>query len=279
MKFLLCLFISFVFCAHANADSTPSTASANVHILDPMAMPELDRQRIIRIYLPPGYEQSDHRYPVLYMHDGQNLFDNATSYAGEWGVDEALDSLAKSQHLEVIVVGIDNGQEKRMNELSPWTNKRFGNAEGIQYTGFIVNVLKPYIDQHYRTLEDRENTAIMGSSMGGFISHYAIHQYPGVFGMAGIFSPSYWYSRQVFKHTQEHPVPPDTRLYLMTGSKEGSQAVNGLEKMTKLLNKQKHPASNLHSEVVPDGEHNEKFWRSEFPKAVSWLFEKQASGI
>jgi predicted alpha/beta superfamily hydrolase len=276
MKFLFCFIILFTCFGNAYADSNSSTASSNVHILDPMTIPELDRQRTIRIYLPPGYIENSHRYPVLYMHDGQNLFDKATSYAGEWEVDEAMDALAKSKGLEIIVVGIDNGQEKRLNELSPWTNKRFGKAEGEQYTKFIVTVLKPYIDQNFRTLADRDNTGIMGNSMGGFISHYAIHQYPEIFGMAGIFSPSYWYSKNVFQHTKEKPLPSSARVYLLMGGKEGRQAINGLEKMTKLLKTQKHPEENLYSQVVPDGEHNEKFWRSEFPKAVAWLFEKHS---
>ena len=276
MKFLFCLIIAFAFCKHANAETLASTAAPNVDILDAMAMPGLNRQRIVRIYLPPGYEKNERRYPVLYMHDGQNLFDNATAYAGEWGVDETLNELAKSQGLEVIVVGVDNGQEKRLNELSPWTNKRFGKAEGRVYVNFMVNVLKPYIDKYYRTLADRGNTAIMGSSMGGFISHYAVHQYSDVFGMAGIFSPSYWYSSEVFKHTRKNPAPALARIYLMMGGKEGPEAIDGVKQMTALLQAQKHPAENLHSEVVPGGEHNEQFWRSEFPKAVSWLFKKPA---
>ena len=99
MKFLFFLIIAFAFCNHANAETLASTAAPNVHILDAMAMPGLNRQRIIRIYLPPDYEINKRRYPVLYMHDGQNLFDNATAYAGEWGVDETLNELAKSQAL------------------------------------------------------------------------------------------------------------------------------------------------------------------------------------
>ena len=276
MKFLFCLIIAFAFCRHENAETLASTAAPNVHVLDAMAMPGLNRQRIIRIYLPPDYEKNERRYPVLYMHDGQNLFDNATAYAGEWGVDETLNELAKSQALEVIVVGVDNGQEKRLNELSPWTNKRFGKAEGKLYANYMVNVLKPYIDKYYRTLADRGNTAIMGSSMGGFISHYAVHQYSDVFGMAGIFSPSYWYSSEIFKHTKKNPAPASARIYLMMGGKEGPEAIDGVKQMTALLHAQKHPAENLHSEVVSGAEHNEQFWRSEFPKAVSWLFKKPA---
>lgn len=269
MLLLLMLFVPAILFAETRV----STASSGTHVMPAIEMPGMNRQRIIRVYLPPGYQIGKRRYPVLYMHDAQNLFDEATSYAGEWGVDETLDQLAKSRGLEIIVIGIDNGQEKRLNELSPWTNKRFGIAEGKLYLDFIVNTLKPSIDRDYRTLPDRENTAIMGSSMGGLMSHYAIHRYPAVFSKAGIFSPSYWYSKNIFTHTKAKPTPASAKLYLISGSREGEEAIRDLEKMGKLLRAQKHPEKNLHLAVVTDGEHNEKFWRTEFPNAVTWLFE------
>ena len=115
----------------AAAVPAKSTATAGVSILTPqLLIPGLNRQRTLRLYLPPGYATSTKRYPVLYMHDGQNLFDAATAYAGEWGVDETLDALAKSQGLELIVVGIDNGGVNRMTELNAWDNTRFGKGEG-----------------------------------------------------------------------------------------------------------------------------------------------------
>lgn len=170
-----------------------SSAQANVSLLpELLQIPGLNRQRQIRVYVPPGYANSQRRYPVLYMHDGQNLFDAATAYAGEWRVDETLNALSESGQLELIVVGIDNGQEKRMTELNPWSHPRFGVAQGREYMEFVVEVVKPLIDRRYRTKADRANTAIMGSSMGGLISHYAINQYPEVFSKAGIFSPAYW---------------------------------------------------------------------------------------
>ena len=118
---------------HGTIDVSPATvkssASAKVTVLSPqLTIPGLNRQRTVRIYLPPGYATSTKRYPVLYMHDGQNLFDNATAYAGEWGVDEVLDELAQSQGLELIVVGIDNGGVQRITELNAWDNARFCNA-------------------------------------------------------------------------------------------------------------------------------------------------------
>ncbi|HEY8570154.1 alpha/beta hydrolase [Microbulbifer sp.] len=173
----------------ATPAATSSTAQANVQVMPAIAMDSLQRARTYRIYLPSGYEESDRRYPVLYMHDGQNLFDDATSYVGEWGVDESLNQLAQTCGLEVIVVGIDHGDKLRMTELNPYDNERFGSGEGNAYVDFLVKELKPRIDREYRTLADRDHTAIMGSSMGGLISNHAINRYPDIFGMAGFFLP------------------------------------------------------------------------------------------
>ena len=251
-----------------------STATAGVSVWpERVAMPGLGRDRSIRMYLPPSYATSTKRYPVLYIHDGQNLFDAATSYAGEWGVDETLDGLAQSKGLEIIVVGIDNGGEKRMTELNAWDHPRFGHAEGRQYMDFIVNTLKPLVDANYRTLAGRENTGIMGSSMGGLISQYAILQYPQVFSKAGIFSPAYWTGLAVFDMTAKHPPAADARLALYMGGAEGD-AVAVYERMLAQLKVQGHPASQTWARLTPQAQHNEAAWRAEFGAAVQWLFAR-----
>ena len=260
----------------ADAAPTPtraSTALPGVSLLpEPLEMPGLDRKRQVRLYLPPGYATSDKRYPVLYMHDGQNLFDEATAYAGEWKVDETLDALAKEGRLELIVVGIDNGQEKRMTELNAWTNQQFGAAEGRAYTDFIVKVLKPLIDSRYRTLPGREHTAIMGSSMGGLASHYAIAQYPQVFSKAGVFSPAYWTAQPAFDFMAQHPVPKDARLFMLMGEKEGGRMVPDVERMAAVVRTSGHPAANTVLKIVPGAEHNEAFWSDELREALLWMF-------
>lgn len=257
----------------ATMNEKTATATVNVEVL-PFAfvMDGLDRQRTIRLYLPPNYHQSQQAYPVLYMHDGQNLFDERTAYAGEWNVDESLNQLAQQQILELIVVAIDNGGDKRMNELSPWENKRFGPPEGKEYMDFIVNVVKPYIDSNFRTLSDVKHTGIMGSSMGGLISHYAIHAYPTVFGMAGIFSPSYWYSTEVFEFTKTHKADLDAKLYILFGDKEGDGMIVDSGRMMRQLKTQGHPRENTQFKRIAGGEHNELLWREAFPEAVTWLF-------
>jgi len=249
----------------------PHTAQPNVQVLAPMMIPGLNRQRTVRLYLPPGYADSKERYPVLYMHDGQNLFDAATSFAGEWEVDERLNSLAQTRPLELIVVGIDNGGDHRALELAPFDNAN-GKAEGDAYLAFIVDVVKPYIDAHYRTKSGRADTGIMGSSFGGLISHYAICRYPDVFGRAGLFSPSYWYTAPIYAYTMTHPPRVDTRLYFYAGGREGAHMVEDMQRMVTQLRTQGFPEALLSVRVAEDARHNESAWRAEFPRAVEWLF-------
>ncbi|MES2150617.1 MAG: alpha/beta hydrolase-fold protein [Pseudomonadota bacterium] len=274
---LLCLVLLTPGCGGqagaAPAPAAQSSAQANVALLPQLLdMPGLDRQRQIRIYVPPSYASSGKRYPVLYMHDGQNLFDAATAYAGEWNVDETMNELAASGQLELIVVGIDNGQDRRMTELNAWSNPAYGPAEGRQYMDFIVKVVKPLIDQQYRTRPERADTAIMGSSMGGLVSHYAINQYPQVFGKAGIFSPSYWVAAPVFDFIAAQPAARDARLYLLMGQLEGGSMVPDVERAYAAVLGAGHPVGAVSLRIVPGAGHNEAFWRAEFRAAVLWLF-------
>jgi alpha-glucosidase len=280
-RHLACLFALGLLAAgggraeEANAGTAPapkpSTAQANVHVLPALTIPGLGRQRQIRIYLPPDYDASERRYPVLYMHDGQNLFDAATGFAGEWEVDETLNSLARDG-LELIVVGVDNGGEHRMQELTAWDNAKFGKAEGDAYLEFIVDVVKPYIDEHYRTKSDRPHTAIMGSSLGGLISHYAIYRYPQVFGMAGLFSPSYWYAPDVYTYTAAHALPRDAKLYFYCGGKEDESMLGKMNRMVSLVRNSGLPGDHIAVAVEVAAKHNEAAWARAFPRAVAWLF-------
>ena len=258
----------------------PSTAGPGVHVLaQRVAMPGLGRERTVRLYLPPSYESApQRRYPVIYMHDAQNLFDDATSFAGEWGVDETLDELARTRGFEAIVVGIDHGDGERIHELSPWTNPKYGPAQGEQYMAFVVDVVKPFVDARYRTQPGRESTAIAGSSMGGLISHYALLRYPQVFGKAAILSPSYWFAGEVYTQTAAHPWPSGTRTYFYIGGREGDESVPDVDRMIALLRTQAHAAGDIALHVEPGAEHSERAWRAEFPRAVAWLFDLPAPG-
>ena len=228
-------------------------------------------QRTLRIYLPPGYDDSQQRYPVMYMHDAQNLFDESTAYAGEWQVDESLDKLA-SQGLKLIVVGIDHGEQQRLLELSPWTNARFGQARGEDYADFIVNSVKPWVDAEFRTLAGREHTGVMGSSMGGLMSHYLLLNYPQTFSKAGIFSPSYWYSDDVKAFTLSHLPKQDSRLFMLVGGMEGDTMQGDMLAMYQQLLAYGQSPLQIRAVVQADAQHNEAFWRGYFPQAVRWLF-------
>lgn len=234
--------------------------------------PQLTRIPIIRMYFPPDYS-SGRRFPVIYMHDGQNLFDETTSFSGEWHVDEILDSLYKYHQFSCIVVGIYNGGTKRLDEYSPWKNDSLGlGGEGDKYAKFIVKTLKPFIDSHYRTLSDRENTAVMGSSMGGLISLYIALEYPDVFGKAGIFSPSLWFSPKSFELIQKHKTNKLQKFYLLAGAKEGYSTVPDIVKADSLLKKSGLDEDYLKCKISKNGEHNEWFWSEEFGDAVRFLF-------
>lgn len=254
----------------------PFTASPNVRVLDTaFTIPQLNRKRKIWIYLPKGYATVGRAYPVLYMQDGQNLFNEQTAYAGEWGVDEALDSIQRITGKECIVVGIDNGGDKRMSEYTPYdfiANKTAIKAEGKEYVDFIVQTLKPFIDSKYRTKKSAEFTSIAGSSLGGLISYYAILKYPDVFGSAGIFSPSFWVSSQAFTDAEQFVTKASPRFYLYAGGKESATMVSDMKKIATALSS-KNDKYQITTLVDPNGEHNEKNWRREFPRFFMWLMQ------
>jgi len=261
----------------ASAQNKESTANSNVHIIDEVfEMPSLDRTRKIRVYLPPSYSTTNEEYPVLYMHDAQNLFDDSTAYISEWGVDEILNEIAQEGGQEIIVVGIDNNGETRMNEYSPWENSRFGKAEGEAYIDFVVNVIRPFVEKNYRIKEGVESTGVGGSSMGGLISHYAIFKYPDVFGLAMIYSPSYWYAPEpLLSFTTRSDFPDSHKLDFLVGGKEGQMMVNPTKEMFELMVEQNHKRENLRFNLIEEGEHNERFWRSQFKESILWLYQDQ----
>lgn len=248
-----------------------STASKNVHILDSsFYIPQLDRYRRIWIYLPENYQASKKMYPVLYMQDGQNVFDDATSGFGEWGVDEALDSLG-AKHKEIIVVAIDNGGDKRLNEYSPYDMEKYGKGEGDQYVDFLVQTLKPFIDKHYRTKKDERNTFVAGSSMGGLISFYAILKYPEVFGGAGIFSPAFWITPQLKNIDPQKAKKVKGKIYFYAGGQESETMVPDMLYVFEQM--KKYSKAKMQTVIRAEGKHNEPTWRDEFPLFYQWIID------
>lgn len=253
---------------------TNSTAADNVHVLDnDFYMPQLMRSRRIWIYLPPDYETTDKNYPVLYMQDAQNLFDAATSFSGEWEVDETLNDLHAAGDYGCIVIGIENGGASRLDEYSPWYNEQYqAGGEGDEYVEFIVNDLKPYVDANYRTLSERDYTGIMGSSMGGLISHYAGVGYQDVFGKIGAFSCSFWFANESFLQVGDVGDQSEMRVYYLAGAGEGSTMIDNTNGMYNLMLANGFSEDELLLDIDADGQHSEWYWRREFGGAYQWLF-------
>ena len=244
-----------------------STAGKQVMLLDTaFYIPQLKRHRAIHIYLPADYSVSKKRYPVLYMHDGQNLFNDSTSYAGEWGVDECLDSMKK----QCIVVGIDNGPE-RIHEYCAYDMKEYGKAEGRSYVDFLVKTLKPFIDKKFRTLPGHDHTFIAGSSLGGLISLYAVLRYPAVFGGAGLFSTSLWINPEMWAYIRQRAPLVHSKLFFYAGKQEDETMVQNTLKALKIFMKTSHSATR--TVIRDEGRHNEATWRREFPGFYEFLLK------
>ena len=253
------------------------TASLNVQILDTaFIIPQLNRHRRIWIYLPEGYNNNKKHYPVMYMQDGQNIFDAFTAKYGEWGVDECLDSLIAKGKPGCMVVGIDNGGETRMNEYNPYeftwkdslTSKTFL-PQGNEYVDFLIQTLKPYIDKRYRTLPSKENTIIAGSSMGGLISYYAALKYPDVFGKAGIFSPAFWTAGGIDQTTDSLAGKLKGKYFFYMGEKEGKKYIDDMIRIQEKAGK--NSSAMIYSFIDSEGKHNEQAWHKWFAEFYNWI--------
>lgn len=258
--------IFFLFISSGYAQSTASPRVKTFEI----EAPQLDTIKKIWVYIPKSYENSDKRYPVIYMHDAQNLFDRETSFVGEWKVDETLDSLSKP---ESIIIGIEHGGDKRVDELTPFPNDKYGGGNGDEYVDFIVSTLKPYVDKNYNTKTDKANTGIFGSSLGGLISFYAALEYPQIFGKVGVYSPSFWFSEDIYDLAEKSKLDPETKFYFLVGSEESEEMVPDLERMIRLLENKGLQHEKFTCKIVDKGKHNETLWSKNFPGTYLWLME------
>ncbi|MFZ1706149.1 MAG: alpha/beta hydrolase-fold protein [Saprospiraceae bacterium] len=236
-------------------------------------IPQLNRTRRIAVLLPHDYYQSGKQYPVLYLHDGQNLFDDYAPY-GNWGIDKSLASLSKQGKGDVIIVAIDHGGVLRIKELLPYPTSKFTEVEGQLYLKFMMETLKPRIDKEYRVLADRNNTGIGGSSLGGFISLYAGFNYRHIFGKLLIFSPSLWISEEIYSLAKKYVPFGPTDLYLYAGGMESSNHYGNVLRLENILQeKRKYDDFDIHFAHNPNGQHGEIYWGQQFPVALRWLFK------
>lgn len=266
MKFILAL-LSILFFFSSIAQESTASKQVSTFTID---APQLKTSKKIWVYLPKNYSSSDKKFPVIYMHDAQNLFDAKTSYVGEWNIDETLDSISA----QVIVIGIEHGGEKRMEELTPFKHEKYGGGNADNYLDFIVSTLKPYVDKNYRTKTNANNTALFGSSLGGLVSFYGVLKFPKVFGKVGCFSPSFWFNRKEIFELMEKTETFKTKVYFLCGDKEGDDdMVRDLNAMESQVNSKRCYCKNLNKKIIVEGgQHNEKLWREGFKKAYLWLF-------
>lgn len=256
-----------------------------VRVASDVYSPQLDNRRDLLVYLPPSYHNSGRAYPVIYMHDGQNLFDRATSYVGEWQVDETMQTLAQ-EGIEAIIVGIPNTGKDRIEEYSPF-DTRWGKGRGDAYLTFIGETVKPLIDRSFLTLSDRAHTGIAGSSMGGLISMYGYFRFPHLFGLAGVMSPSFWLAGQRLVDFVEHADYAAGRLYLDIGAQEvswkrdsGKQYVNSVYRMYKMLvNRGYHPGEDVLYIEDEHGIHHESAWARRLPDMLRYLLAPQTESV
>ncbi len=247
-------------------------------VVNRIQIPELptEKPRRLYIYLPKGYEQSEQRYPVLYMFDGHNVFYNRhATYGKSWGMREYL---AKTK-LPLILVAVECNPEgfRRLFEYSPWdfsAPRPLGNVQGLGKVtmDWFTTVLKPEIDASYRTLPDREHTLIAGSSMGGLMSLYAAVAYNHVFSRAAVLSPSLWVSPAKLRELiRSQPLADPTRIYMDRGTAEidpKRRALAGMFDVAKELSK---AGADVSANVIPGAEHNEAAWEKRIPDFFKYL--------
>ncbi|ARV15770.1 alpha/beta hydrolase [Polaribacter sp. SA4-12] len=283
ISLFLCLFLLITSCKvipskkekdETKVEEKKSTKAANVSILEKEFVVDglNDISHKIWLYLPPNYDASKEKYNVIYMHDAQNLFDDATSFVGEWSVDETLNSLYKKKGKSFIVVGVENGGTHRIEAYTPWKNLKYGGGKGEIYVDFLVKTLKPFIDKNYRTNSEAKNTAIIGSSLGGLISFYGGLKHPDIFGKIGALSTSFWFSNKVNDFAEQNGNQKNTKLYLLVGDKEGASMVPDTDNMAERLIDSGFPSDNIKTKIAPGGKHTESFWKAEFLEVITYLY-------
>lgn len=241
-------------------------------------IPQLNKERKIWALLPHDYDTSTETYPVLYLHDAQNLFNEDSPY-GNWQIDKKLAVMSDYGIGKIIIIAIEHGEKERLLEYNVGKTL-LGHGQGKQYIRFLTDTLKPYIDQNYRTKPEREFTGIGGSSMGGLVSIFSGLMYPAVYSKLMIFSPSLWVIPKLKFSFVDFFEPQPTKIYLYAGGDEGETMVKHTLKFKKRLLKRESLKDKMHIKlsINDEGKHNETYWSDEFPKAIEWLFFNEKGG-
>ncbi len=273
-----------------DSDSGELLPVARPNEVTPSDIPRLERYRFhsailpdpvdrsVSVYLPRAYfSEPDRRFPVFYLHDGQNLFDPRTSYipGHPWCAHTTADRLIENREVEpVILVGIANTGIRRMAEYTPTRDFKLGGGEGRSYARLLVEELKPAIDATYRTLPEAASTAVGGSSLGGLISLFLGFEYPGTFGKIAVMSPSIWWNnRSILTFVEAPYTRPDLRIWLDMGTSEGAKHLRDTDHLFRLLKRRGwREHIDLAYQRVPGGIHSEDAWANRFDDVLRFLF-------
>ena len=244
-----------------------------IHLIsDEFEMPQLNKKRKIWALLPYDYDSSDESYPVLYLQDAQNLFNEQARY-GNWEIDKKLAVMSEYKIGKIIVIAVEHAEKDRIKEYNVGKTV-LGVGQGKKYIRFITDTLKPFVDKKFRTKTEREFTGIGGSSMGGLVSIYSGLMYPEVYGKLMIFSPSLWVVPKMNFTGVEFDEPADTKIYLYAGGDESETMIDHVKKFQKNMIKNEFVADKMKIKlsINMEGKHSETYWSDEFPKAIEWLF-------
>lgn len=244
-----------------------------VHLVsEEFEIPQLNKTRKVWALLPYDYEDSTERYPVMYLQDAQNLFNEKAQY-GNWEIDKKLAVMAEYKIGKIIIIAVEHADNERILEFNVG-NTVLGAGQGKKYIRFLTDTLKPFVDSNFRTKPEREHTGIGGSSMGGLVSIFSGIMYPEVFGKLMIFSPSLWVVPKIKLSFLDMEEAEDTRIYLYAGGDESATMIDHVKNFKKRLLKKDSlkDKMKIRLSINEQGKHNERYWSDEFPKAIEWLF-------
>jgi len=279
----LCAFVALFVAGAANAQQ-PHTLTGDIREHKSFHSSVLNNDRDLVVYLPPGYEAAKkRRYAVFYMHDGQNLFDGATSFipGQEWRVDETAEALIAAGKIEpLIIVGIYNTGKDRISEYTPAPDQKYKGGQADLYGRMLVEELKPFIDRTYRTLPGPQHTGLGGSSLGGLVSLYLGLKYPTVFGRLAVVSPSVWFAdHHIVRYVEASQSKGKTRIWLDIGTREGANVEDAQRSVSDarllketLIKKGWKSGTNLGYFEAEGAEHNERAWAARVERILEFLF-------
>ena len=244
----------------------------------------LRNQRDLIIYTPPGYaERSARRFPVLYLHDGQNLFDGATSFipGQDWHVGQTADECINAGVVEPLIIAGMYNTKARVREYTPTHVPKLGGGRADRYARFLIEEVKPFVEREYRTLPGPQNTGIGGSSLGGLVSLYLGLKHSGIFGKIAALSPSVWWNQlMIHRFVKAMHIEPRPRIWLDIGTREGPRMVQDVERFRDvLLQKGWRIERDLHYERVEGAEHNEAAWAQRVRPFLEFLYPASSDAV